>query len=209
MIDLSIRQYCEQYTSTPPPYLKRIERETHLKTIAPQMLSGPLQGRLLSLLSKLVRPRYILEIGTFTGYSALCLAEGLEKSGSLHTIEINPEYESMIRSNWAMSPFVEQMHLHLGAALEIIPRLNSGIDLVFIDAAKEQYPHYYDLVIEKLQSGGLIIADNILWGGKVLTPAQDKETQAIMSFSEKVKADERVEVVLLPIRDGISLIRKL
>ncbi len=201
-------EYCVRNMTTEPAYLEIVERNTHLKTLAPQMLSGKLQGRFLSMISKMVSPKKILEIGAFTGYSALCLAEGLANDGILHTIEINPELEQIIHTHFEMSPFNKQLQLHIGDALELLPKIHGPFDLVFIDAAKELYSEYYEKVIDKVRPHGILIVDNILWDDKVLSGNPDRETRSIMSFNERVLRDTRVDVLPLPIRDGISIIRK-
>ncbi|MCB9294449.1 MAG: O-methyltransferase [Lewinellaceae bacterium] len=207
-----INQYCEAHTSPQPSILHQLERETHLKTLAPQMLSGHLQGQFLSLLSKLQRPKAILEIGAFTGYAAICLAQGLQEGGVLHTIEADPELEYLIRKYIALAGLEDTIHLHIADAREAIPRLEGPFDLVFIDAAKQDYALYYDLVFDKVNSGGLIIADNVLWSGKVLDSSgreQDEDAAFLHQFSEKVQLDERVENVMIPLRDGLLIARKL
>lgn len=204
-----IHEYCETHTSPLPEVLLELERETHLKTLSPQMLSGRLQGQLLAFLSNLIRPKAILEIGTFTGYSAICLAQGLASGGILHTIEVNRELEHFIRKYLGKASLAEVVQLHIGRAQDIVPTLQDGFDLVFIDAAKQDYPLFYDLVIEKINPGGLLIADNILWDGKVLTPEKDQDAAMLHAFNLKVAADERVEQLLLPVRDGLLVARKL
>ena len=206
-----INQYCEAHTSPQPPLLHQLERETHLKTLAPQMLSGHLQGQLLGMLSKLLCPKAILEIGTFTGYASICLAQGLAEGGALHTIEANPELEHFIRKYIGLAGLEDKIHLHIGDAREVIPSLEGPFDMVFIDAGKQDYSLYYDLVIGKVRSGGLIIADNVLWSGKVVTDEResDPDTRSIHRFNEKVQEDKRVENVLLPVRDGLLFARKI
>jgi len=207
-----INQYCEAHTSRQSPLLHQLERETHLKTLAPQMLSGYLQGQFLSLLSKIQRPNAILEIGTFTGYAAICLAQGLQEGGVLHTIEADPELEYLIRKYIALAGLGDRVRLHIGNAQEIIPGLPGPFDITFIDAGKQDYALYYDLVIDKTNPGGLIIADNVLWSGKVLDSgerSQDQDAAFLHQFSEKVQMDERVENVMLPLRDGLLIARKL
>lgn len=196
---------CESYTSGVSVVLQELERETHLKTISPQMLSGKLQGKFLALLSRLARPKIILEIGTFTGYATICLAEGLAKGGTLHTIEVNPELEYLCRKYFKKSGYEDRIQLHLGNAFEIIPKLEGPFDLVFIDAGKRDNAAYFDLVVERLRPGGLILVDNVLWSGKVGLNATDSDTQSIRIFLEKVKSDIRVNTLLLPIRDGLLL----
>lgn len=205
-----IAEYAEEHSSPEPYILKELYRETHLKMLYPRMLSGHLQGRLLSMISKMIKPESILEIGTFTGYSALCFAEGLKENGILHCIEINPEFEEIIRKYFKKSGFENKIKVHFGDALSVIPSLNDTFDLVFIDADKEQYLQYYQLVFEKVKPGGYIIADNTLWDGKVLKNAKaDKETHGIIEFNKFVKQDERVEKILIPFRDGLMIARKI
>jgi len=204
-----LTRYCEAHTTPHTALLQELERETHLKTLAPQMMSGHLQGQLLSLLSKLVQPKIALEIGTFTGYAALCIAQGLPKEGKLYTIEVKEELEYIIRKYIERSGVAEKIELLMGDAAQIVPTLASPFDLVFLDAGKRFYEQHYDLVIDKVRTGGLIIADNVLWSGKVTLKEHDKDTQIIHAFNKKVLHDERVENVLLPIRDGINVIRKL
>ena len=205
-----IDTYVVNHSQKEPELLQQLNKETWQKVLNPRMLSGSYQGRLLSIISKLIHPKNILEIGTYTGYSALCLAEGLLPDGELHTIDINEELESMILKYFNKSAHSKQLKPHIGNALEIIPTLNKTWDLVFIDADKENYANYFDIVIDSLRPGGIIIADNVLWSGKVLkeTEAKDEETRALKVFNEKVFADERVESVLLPIRDGLMVLRK-
>ena len=203
-----INDYAEAHTSPDSDLLIALERETHLKTLSPRMLSGHLQGRFLSLISHLMQPKRVLEIGTFTGYSALCLAEGLADDGILYALEANDELEYLIKQSVEKSPSPYKIKLLIGNALEIIPNLNETFDLVFIDAGKRDYPRYFDLVIDKVRSGGLIIADNILWSGKVVEDKKDVDTQIIDTFNKKIHADERVENILLPLRDGLMMARK-
>lgn len=206
-----IEEYAEEYTSDVSSLLQKLYRETNVKMVAPQMLSGKLQGKLLKMISMMIRPERILEIGTFTGYSAICLSEGLAEKGIIHTIEINPELEDMIIKYFKESGLIEKVLLHIGNALDIIPTIEGDFDLVFIDADKENYLNYYMMVFDKVRKGGFILADNVLWGGKVLvkTSSSDTETQGIKSFNDFVKNDKRVEQLLLPIRDGLMIIRKL
>lgn len=205
----AINEYCEQHSTPQSELLIALERETHLKTILPNMLSGHLQGGFLSLLSNLIKPKKILEIGTFTGYSGICLASGLSPEGELHTIEFNPEMEEMILKYFQQCPQAHQITLHIGNALEIIPQLAGPFDIVFIDAAKNEYAEYYDLVFDKLKIGGLIIADNVLWSGKVIAEKKDKDTLAIDAFNKKMNSDNRIEHLIVPLRDGLHLIRKI
>jgi caffeoyl-CoA O-methyltransferase len=204
-----ILRYCEAHTSPPSDILQELERQTYLRTLAPQMISGYYQGRLLSMISQMVRPKRILEIGTFTGYSALCLAEGLTEDGLLHTIEINPEYEKMATDYISKSGYQTKIRLHVGDALEIIPRLEEKFDLVFIDAAKISYPFYFELIIDKIVSGGFILADNLLWGSKVLRPDTDADTVALRNFARSIQEDPRLQNILIPIRDGLMLCRRI
>jgi len=209
--DSEIYNYAETFTTEESPVLKKLNRETHVNILFPRMLSGKLQGSLLKMISNMVSPERILEIGTYTGYSAICLAEGLTANGILHTIEINPELEEIERKYFGEVELTEKIKLHIGNALEIIPSINEKFDIVFIDADKENYLNYYNLVFDKVRKGGFILADNVLWDGKVLeTPAPaDTETKALQEFNQFVQNDERVENLLLPFRDGISIIRKI
>ena len=204
----NLEAYVQQHSEQEPDLLQELARETHLKVLQPRMLSGAYQGRLLSLISKLITPKHILEIGTFTGYSALCMAEGLHENGRIDTIDVDEELTDLQRRYFDASSYGKQIFQHLGNAAEIIPALNGNFDLVFIDADKEQYPRYFDLIIDRIQTGGLIIADNVLWSGKVVTNATDEATKALQEFNKKVVEDTRVETVLLPVRDGLTLIRK-
>lgn len=190
--------------------LQELHRETYAKVLNPRMLSGHLQGRFLAVMSHLLQPAVILEIGTYTGYSALCLCEGLRKGGKLITIDINDELESFSKKYFSASKWASQIEQKTGNALELIPLLTDTFDLVFIDADKSEYCKYFDLVIDKLRSGGLIIADNVLWSAHVLKPIenQDEETKALTAFNNKILSDPRLEVTMLPLRDGLSLIRK-
>lgn len=203
-----IAEYAEAHTEPESVLLQSLVRDTHLQTLAPRMLSGHLQGRFLSLITKLMQPQRILEIGTFTGYAALCLAEGLTENGVLTTIEANDELAFLIEKYIEKGNFQGKIEPVFGNALEIIPTLTDVFDLVFIDAGKRDYPTYYDLVLPKVRSGGLIIADNILWSGKVVDDKKDIDTTIIDQFNKKILADERVECLLLPIRDGLIMARK-
>ena len=200
-----IEQYAEAHTSAESALLQALVRETHLKTLAPRMLSGHLQGRFLSMISKLMQPQRVLEIGTFTGYSVLCLTEGVVDGGLLYAIEGNDELAYIIEKYIETSGFKEKIKLLIGDALKIIPKLDEVFDLVFIDAGKRDYPTYWDLIIDKTRSGGLIIADNVLWSGKVVEEKKDIDTQILDDFNKKVLADERVECLLLPLRDGLMM----
>lgn len=188
--------------------LQRIDRETQLKVLMPRMLSGHYQGRVLSMLSKLISPKRILEIGTFTGYATLCLAEGLTADGILYTLDINEELEERVRGYFAESPLGNQIKYILGDATRTLHDLDEVFDLVFIDADKKNNGTYYDLIFDRVRPGGLIIVDNVLWSGKVLTNQQDKDTRNISTFNDKVTADQRVEKLILPVRDGLFIIRK-
>ena len=206
--------YADLHSEPEPPLLHQLWRETHLQLLMPRMASGHGQGRLLSFLSHLVRPRRILEIGTFTGYAALCLAEGMAPDGLLHTIEVNPERESRIRRYVAAADLTARVRLHIGRAVDVLPLLvDETWDLVFIDADKANNQLYFDLVITQVRPGGLILVDNVLWGGKVLPtydvkPA-DHDTQAVRAFNGAVRHDARVVPLLLPLRDGLLLLRKV
>ncbi len=204
-------QYVLAHTTEESPLMAQLNRETYVKIMHPRMISGHLQGKLLEFISRWVQPLYILEIGTFTGYSALCLAQGLQSGGELHTIEINDELKEFALSHINKSPLASKIKLHTGDALDIIPELNYTFNLVFIDADKREYPDYYNAVIEKVKPGGVILADNVLWDGKVLEkPAKnDRDTIALQQFNELVHRDKRVENLLLPIRDGLMILRKL
>jgi caffeoyl-CoA O-methyltransferase len=208
-IDPQLQKYAESHTTAESELLKKINRETHALIMKPRMLSGHMQGRFLSLISKMICPERILEIGTYTGYSALCLAEGLQPQGKLITLDINEELEDRVNGYFRESAFANQIIYRIGNALNIIPQLNESFDLVFIDADKENYSNYYDLVFDKVKVGGYLLADNVLWSGKVIDSKPDKDTRSVLAFNDKVHNDPRVENVLLPIRDGITLIRKL
>ena len=203
-----ISQYIQNHTSDEGDVLKALDRRTHTDVLLPQMLSGKVQGRFLSVISQLMKPQNILEIGTFTGYAALCMAEGLSEGGRLITIDINEELEDMVQAFVKRAGKQEQIQHIIGNALEEIPKLNATFDLVFIDADKINYSSYYDLVIDKVRSGGLILADNVLWSGKIVADQPDKDTAALQAFNIKVTEDPKVENVLLSIRDGIMMIYK-
>jgi caffeoyl-CoA O-methyltransferase len=206
-----ITQYALEHTSPEDDILHRLYRETNLTTVYPHMLSGPLQGKFLELVSKMIRPSGILEIGTFTGYSAICLARGLNSEGLLHTIDINDELAEVALKYFKLAGLENKIILHTGDAIEIIPKLDEWFDLVFLDGDKEQYVQYYELVFPCLKIGGFILADNVLWGGKVLPGStdHDKETRGIREFNAHIKDDNRVEKLLLPFRDGIYILRKV
>ncbi|AKQ46365.1 methyltransferase [Rufibacter radiotolerans] len=210
-LDPDLQAYAEAHTSPESPLLRRLNRETHLNVMKPRMLSGHLQGRTLAMFSQMLRPRRILEIGTYTGYSALCLAEGLTQDGVLHTIDVNDELEDMVRRYIAEAGLEQKIQLHIGQAAEVIPTLEEQWDLVFIDADKKSNALYYDLVIDHVRPGGFILTDNVLWSGKVVEkfrPKLDKDTELMLAFNQKVQDDPRVENLLLPIRDGILVARK-
>ena len=209
ILNEDLLHYSEQHTTPESPLLKAVNRDTHAKVMMPRMLSGHLQGRVLSMISKLIQPKLILEIGTYTGYSAICLAEGLAPEGKLITIDINEELENKVNKYFDEAGLSSRVQYHIGDATKIVSTLDGPFDLVFIDADKENYSRYYDMVIDKVREGGIILADNVLWSGKVLLDKQDKDTRAIVEFNKKIHQDIRVENVLLPIRDGILMIRKL
>ena len=206
-----LESYIANSSEDEPELLQELTRETHLKVIQPRMITGHFQGRVLSMLSKIINPKYILEIGTYTGYSALCLAEGLQSEGELHTIEVNEELQEMQRRYFDKSGLGSQIKQHIGDALDIVPSLNQTFDLVFIDAQKVNYDAYFEAVIKKTKPGSIILSDNVLWSGKVVEPVQksDKATAALLKYNQKLKEDPRVETVLLPIRDGLTLSRVL
>lgn len=207
-----IDNYVVAHSQDEPELLQKLNRETYQKILQPRMLSGHFQGRVLSMISKLVNPVNILEIGTYTGYSALCLAEGMQEHGELHTIDINEELFDFQRKYFDKSGYGERIFQHLGNALDIIPQLNSTFDLVFIDADKENYANYFHAVIDKVNSGGVILSDNVLWSGKILETKfkkEDTSTPALIKYNQLLKEDTRVETVMLPIRDGLTISRKL
>jgi caffeoyl-CoA O-methyltransferase len=209
-IDEKLEEFAQEHTSPESELLYELNRQTHLKVLQPRMLSGHLQGAFLSMLSHMIKPKCVLEIGTYTGYSTLRLAEGLCAEGKIVTIDINEELEPFARSFFNKSDYKNQIEFLIGDAQKIIPDLDIAPDLVFIDADKDNYSNYYNLIIEKMPSGGYIIADNVLWSGKVIQPiaAEDKDTKALVEFCKKVQNDPRVENMLLPFRDGLMLIRK-
>jgi len=208
-VSSDLSTYAEEHTTKPCELLNKLERDTYLKQLNPRMVAGHLQGQLLRMLSLMIRPDRILEIGTFTGYSAICLAEGLKPDGQLHTIEIDEELKTTTQSWFNQSPFKNQIHLHIGDSISIIPKLNESFDLVFIDAKKQMYATYFDLLIDKVNKGGFILTDNVLWNGKVLEEPMDKDAKHLDLFNKKVHQDTRVENILLPVRDGILIMRKL
>lgn len=209
-ISEDLDNYIVNHSEDEPELLQQLVRETFQKVLQPRMLSGHYQGRILSLISKLIHPKTILEIGTYTGYSALCLAEGLQQNGKLHTIDVNEELYDFQRKYFDLSGFGTKIHQHLGDALDILPTLNLDFDLVFIDADKEDYPKYFHLIIEKLNSGGIILSDNVLWSGKVVEPLSEDDlaTKSILEYNLLLKNDARIETVMLPIRDGLAISRK-
>ncbi|MBK1442042.1 class I SAM-dependent methyltransferase [Parapedobacter sp. ISTM3] len=208
MFDDILTSYLERTCDAEPALLQRINRETYLKETRPHMLSGHYQGRFLALLSKLVAPRYVLEVGTFTGYATLCLAEGLAPGGEIHTIDHNAELEARVRGYFEQSQWHDAIHYHIGDAAAVIPELAGLFDFVFIDADKKNNHLYYELALEKSRKGGLILIDNVLWKGKVVMDAGDPQTQQFVSLNERLAADERVDKLILPIRDGLFLLRK-
>lgn len=210
-INKEILEYCIKHTSVESDVLKQIERNTHLYLLQPRMLSGHFQGKFLEFISKMIAPKRILEIGTYSGYSAVCLASGLSEDGKLYTIEINPELEYLIKKHISIANLQDKIVLLIGAALEIIPEINDEFDLVFIDADKENYLTYFNLVFPKLRKGGYIISDNVLWDSKVLNTKVncDIETLKIDEFNKSMINNQNIEVIILPIRDGLSLIRKI
>ncbi|QXP61358.1 O-methyltransferase [Olleya sp. HaHaR_3_96] len=203
--------YVVAHSQDEPKLLQQLTRETYQKILQPIMLSGPYQGRVLSMISKLIRPKSVLELGTFTGYATLCLAEGLHPEGEIHTIDVNEELEDFQRSYFDKSGYGTQIHQHLGSAIDILPTLDKTFDLVFIDADKPNYVNYFHLIIDKLNPGGIILSDNVLWHGKVIEPVDPKDvsTNAVLEFNTLLKNDKRIETVLLPIRDGLTISRKL
>jgi caffeoyl-CoA O-methyltransferase len=208
ILNETIQAYLDQHCEKEPELLRHINRQTHLKVPMPRMLSGHFQGRLLSLLSKMIRPKRILEIGTFTGYATLCLAEGLVPEGIIHTIDINEEIEDLVNQHFKQSLFKDKIKYHVGNALDIIPRIAEKFDLVFIDADKKNNGTYYDLVFDMVTPGGIILIDNVLWSGKVLTEIKDSDSNSIRNFNEKVTKDQRTEKLIFPIRDGLFIVRK-
>jgi len=209
--DKELQGYIDQHTGECSALLAQLDRDTYVKVMAPRMLSGHLQGRVLAMLAHMIKPTNILEIGTFTGYSALCLAEALGAEGKVVTIDINEELEEMVRGYFGKSDYGGLIDYRIGNAIEVIPELDLKFDLVFIDADKENYSEYFELVIDKIPKGGFIIADNVLWSGKVLDKNRrklDKDTESILAFNKKVHDDNRVENVLFPIRDGLMVLRK-
>ena len=210
-ISPELEDYIEQHSETEPALLAALNKETYQKILLPRMLSGHFQGRVLSMLAKLIRPVTILEIGTYTGYSALCLCEGMQDDGQLHTIDIKEELVDFQRKHFDKSPWGTQIVQHLGSAIDVIPTIDLKFDLVFIDADKENYLNYWELIVPRMNKGGIILSDNVLWSGKVLEPLQknDVSTQILLEYNALLKNDPRVETVLLPIRDGLTVSRVL
>jgi len=206
-----LEDYIQNHSEEEPELLQELSRETHLKVLRPRMITGHFQGRVLSMLSKIINPNTILEIGTYTGYSALCLAEGIKADGELHTIDKNDELAELQRKYFKQSKFSNQIIQHSGDALEIIPNLNMVFDLVFIDAEKKEYPEYLETALKKTKSGSIILSDNVLWSGKVVEPVdtKDKTTKILLGYNKKLKEDKRLETVLLPVRDGLTISRVL
>jgi predicted O-methyltransferase YrrM len=205
-----IDRYIQNHTTAEDEILAQLYRETHLRVLNPRMLSGPVQGKLLEMISCMINPQRILEIGTYTGYSAICLARGLASNGMLHTIEVNPELDEIASKYFRLAGLENRIMRHTGDALHIIPVLEEIFDLVFIDAAKDHYPDYYSVVFDKVRQGGFIIADNVLWDGKVVHQSKkpDRETAGIIAFNDLVQGDDRVENVIISDRDGLMIIRK-
>lgn len=210
-ISEKLERYIEQHSQKEPELLVALNRETHQKVLQPRMLSGHFQGRVLSMLSKLIRPEHILEIGTYTGYATLCLCEGMQKNGSVDTIDINEELAFIQKKYFDLSPWKDQITQHISDAMEIIPSLDKKYDLVFIDADKENYLNYYNMIVPKMKIGGIILSDNVLWSGKVLEEPNPKDlsTNILLEYNKKINEDPRVETVLLPIRDGLTVTRVL
>lgn len=210
-LNANLDKYISEHSQEEPDLLKQLNRETHLKVLHPRMITGHYQGRVLSLLSKIQQPRYILEIGTYTGYSALCLAEGMTADGELHTIDKNEELTDIQYKYFNLSPYAGQIVHHSGDALKIIPEIDLIFDLIYIDAEKKEYLNYLELILPKTRAGSLILSDNVLWSGKVLEPLQegDQATAVILDYNKRLKEDRRLETVLLPVRDGLTLSRVL
>ena len=210
-ISEELEEYVAEHSQAEPELLIKLFKETHQKILQPRMLSGHFQGRVLSILSKIIHPKHILEIGTYTGYAALCLAEGLQKEGTLDTIDIKEELVSIQQKYFNLSPWTNQITAHLGDALAIIPTLHKKYDLVFIDADKENYINYFNMVVPLMNKGGIILSDNVLWSGKVLEALnpKDESTKILLEYNQMVNNDPRVETVLLPIRDGLTVSRVL
>ncbi len=207
-IDPEIMKYAEEYTNHDGSLLQQLERETHINVVNPNMLSGSFQGKLLEMISCMIKPKNVLEIGTYTGYSAICFAKGLQDGGKIITIDSNEEIAYVARKYFRKAKIEDAIDFRVGNALEIIPELDMEFDLVFIDGSKNQYTQYYKLIIDKVKPGGYILADNVLWGGRVLQEKQDKDTADIKKFNKMVRRNKNLEKILLPVRDGLYLIRK-
>ena len=210
-ISQELDDYVVAHSQKEPELLQQLTRETYQKILQPRMLSGHYQGRVLSMISKLINPTTILEIGTYTGYSALSLAEGMKQGGQLHTIDVNEELVDFQRKYFDKSDYGNQIHQHLGSAIDVIPTLDAKFDLVFIDADKPNYVNYFNIIIDKMNPGGIILSDNVLWSGKVLAPLQpkDESTRVLLEYNKLLNEDPRIETVLLPIRDGLTVSRIL
>ena len=209
-INKDISEYVESNSQLEPTLLKELNRETHLKILNPRMLSGSYQGRILSMISKIAKPKMVLEIGTYTGYSALCIAEGLDRKRVIDTIDINEELQEIQNKFFKKSGFANQINQHIGNALEVIPKIKKKFDLVFLDADKENYINYFELVIDKINSGGILISDNVLWSGKVIdNNKNDLTTKKLIEFNNLINNDKRIETVIFPVRDGLSISRKI
>ena len=209
-INKDILEYVESNSQIEPTLLKELNRETHLKILNPRMLSGSYQGRILSMISKIVKPKRVLEIGTYTGYSALCIAEGLDIKGVIDTIDINEELQEIQNKFFKKSGFANKINQHIGNALEVIPKIRSKFDLVFLDADKENYINYFELVIDKINAGGILISDNVLWSGKVVdNKKKDIITKKLIEFNNLINNDKRIETIIFPVRDGLSISRKI
>lgn len=208
IVSAPLEEYIESHTSPEDAVLKALHRQTYTDVLMPRMLSGQVQGTFLTLISQMLQPKRILEIGTFTGYSAICLARGLQQEGMLTTIDVNAELEDLVRNYFEQAGLTEKIDYRIGNALHIIPTLTATYDLVFIDADKQNYSHYYHLVFEKVRKGGIILADNVLWSGRVLDTNPDKDTKALLEFNKMVQQDERVNNVILSVRDGLMMIQK-
>ena len=210
-INEHLEDYIIKHSQQEPRILKDLNRETNLKVLQPRMISGAHQGRLLSIISKIISPAKILEIGTFTGYSTLCLSEGLTKDGRIHTVDINEELYDLQRKYFKKSPFNDNIIQHLGNALEVIPTMDNNFDLIFLDADKNNYPEYLDVLISKLKIGGVLLSDNVLWDGKVLNPISEKDTstKAIVKYNKLLSQREDMDTIILPIRDGLTISRKI
>ena len=206
-----LEEYILNHIDPEPEMMQRLNRDTHIYHLYSRMCSGHLQGRMLKMFTRMIRPQRILELGAFTGYSALCFAEGMPEDAELHTVEIDDEIEDFILERFNASPYADRMHLHIGDAMEIVPTLEGEFDLVFIDANKRNYVDYYNMILPRVKKGGFILADNTLWDGKVADPAanHDAQTRGILDFNDLVANDPRVSCVILPLRDGLTLIRKI